>query len=38
MNENNGTRLDFFPFGYAVFVAFLCQSTTIPGAQPDFAR
>ena len=31
MNVNTETRLDFFPFGYAVFVAFAYQLTTRPG-------
>ena len=31
VNVINETRLDFFPFGYAVFVAFAYQSTTRPG-------
>ena len=30
MNVINETRLDIFPFGYAVFVAFAYQSTTRP--------
>ena len=38
MNVINETRLDFFPFGYAVFVAFAYQLTTRPGTQPNFAR